>query len=75
MWENWQNYELSANLEVDEGKTLGLSSVLVFGQEDTADVTEGAEQILQILLTSVLRQVCHTYSSSLICKSHYSLQH
>lgn len=58
--------ELSADLEVDKGKSLGLSSVLVFGQENPADVTEGAEQILQILLTSVLRQVCHAYSGSLI---------
>lgn len=59
---------LSAHLEVDEGESLRLASVLILGQEDAADVTERPEQILQILLPSVLRQVGHTHCCSLIWK-------
>lgn len=56
----------TTDLEVDESEAFGLACVLVLGQEDATDVSKGPEQILQILLPSVLRQVGHTHRRSLI---------
>lgn len=38
----------------------GLSSVLVLGQVDPGDGAKGPEQLLQVCLPGVLRQICHT---------------
>ena len=44
---------------VDEGEALALPGHLVLGEEDAGDVAEGAEQILQVVVLHVLRQVRH----------------
>ena len=42
---------------VDEGESLALAGNLVLGKVDSGNVTEGLEQLLQIGLLCVFRQV------------------
>ena len=42
---------------VDEGESLALAGNLVLGKVDAGNVTEGLEQLLQIALLCVFRQV------------------
>ena len=45
---------------IDERESLALIGDLILCQKDTGDISEGFEQLLQILLLSVLRQIRHT---------------
>lgn len=41
--------QLFSYLKFNEGNSFGLSSVFVLGQEDTPDISEGLEEVMQIL--------------------------